>query len=71
MLEMASIPVASRLTFVNERKFSRSDTISYPIVLKPLGGNHGKELLLILPVGRCSGWFSLHKHMANDVVENS
>ena len=43
MLEMASIPVASGSICVDEESLAEViQKIGYPIVLKPLGGNHGK-----------------------------
>ncbi|MFV8440566.1 cyanophycin synthetase [Flavobacterium sp. LB2P44] len=43
MLEMASIPVASGSICVDEDSLTEViKKIGYPIVLKPLGGNHGK-----------------------------
>jgi hypothetical protein len=35
------------------------------IVLKPLDGNHGKELLSMLKLGRCGFWFGFAKNTAN------
>jgi cyanophycin synthetase len=43
MLDMASIPVASGSICVNEDDLAETiEKIGYPIVLKPLDGNHGK-----------------------------
>ena len=43
MLEMASIPVASGSICIDEESLAEViKKIGYPIVLKPLGGNHGK-----------------------------
>ncbi|MFV7235787.1 cyanophycin synthetase [Flavobacterium sp. ZB4R12] len=43
MLDMASIPVANGSICVDEESLSETiKKIGYPIVLKPLGGNHGK-----------------------------
>lgn len=43
MLDMASIPVASGSICVNEDDLAATiEKIGYPIVLKPLDGNHGK-----------------------------
>lgn len=43
MLDMASIPVASGSICVDEESLAETiKKIGYPIVLKPLGGNHGK-----------------------------
>ena len=43
MLDMASIPVASGSICVNEDDLAQTiEKIGYPIVLKPLDGNHGK-----------------------------
>ncbi|WP_426092120.1 cyanophycin synthetase [Flavobacterium sp. DSR3-2] len=43
MLEMASIPVASGSICIDEDSLAEViQKIGYPIVLKPLGGNHGK-----------------------------
>jgi len=43
MLDMASIPVASGSICVNEEDLAQTiEKIGYPIVLKPLDGNHGK-----------------------------
>jgi cyanophycin synthetase len=43
MLELASIPVASGSICVDEEGLKATiDKIGYPIVLKPLDGNHGK-----------------------------
>lgn len=43
MLDMASIPVASGSICVDEEDLLETiDKIGYPIVLKPLDGNHGK-----------------------------
>ena len=43
MLDMASIPVASGSICVNEDDLVQTiEKIGYPIVLKPLDGNHGK-----------------------------
>jgi cyanophycin synthetase len=43
MLDMASIPVASGSICVDEDDLAKTiDKIGYPIVLKPLDGNHGK-----------------------------
>jgi cyanophycin synthetase len=43
MLDMASIPVASGDICVDEEDLAKTiDKIGYPIVLKPLDGNHGK-----------------------------
>jgi cyanophycin synthetase len=45
MLDMASIPVASGSICVNEERFGRDHKkIGYLIVLKPLDGNHGKDI---------------------------
>jgi cyanophycin synthetase len=42
MLDMASIPVAKEV-FVDEEDLAETiNKIGYPIVLKPLDGNHGK-----------------------------
>lgn len=43
MLEMASIPVANGSICVDEEDLAKTiEKIGYPIVLKPLDGNHGK-----------------------------
>ncbi len=43
MLDMASIPVASGSICVDEEDLAKTiEKIGYPIVLKPLDGNHGK-----------------------------
>ncbi|HSN48921.1 MAG TPA: cyanophycin synthetase [Flavobacterium sp.] len=43
MLDMASIPVASGSICINEEDLAQTiEKIGYPIVLKPLDGNHGK-----------------------------
>jgi cyanophycin synthetase len=43
MLDMASIPVASGSICVDEEDLAQTiEKIGYPIVLKPLDGNHGK-----------------------------
>jgi cyanophycin synthetase len=42
MLDMASIPVASGSICVDEEDLAETiNKIGYPIVLKPLDGNHG------------------------------
>jgi formate-dependent phosphoribosylglycinamide formyltransferase (GAR transformylase) len=43
MLDMASIPVATGSICVDEEDLAETiNKIGYPIVLKPLDGNHGK-----------------------------
>jgi cyanophycin synthetase len=43
MLDMASIPVAKGSICVDEEDLAETiNKIGYPIVLKPLDGNHGK-----------------------------
>jgi glutathione synthase/RimK-type ligase-like ATP-grasp enzyme len=52
MLDMASIPVAKEV-FVDEEDLAETiNKIGYPIVLKPLDGNHGKGLLLMSLIGK-------------------
>jgi glutathione synthase/RimK-type ligase-like ATP-grasp enzyme len=44
MLDMASIPVCQWSICVTEEDLTETIISGYPIVLKPLDGNHGKEL---------------------------
>jgi cyanophycin synthetase len=44
MLDMASIPVATGSICVDEEDLAETiNKIGYPIVLKPLDGNHGRS----------------------------
>jgi formate-dependent phosphoribosylglycinamide formyltransferase (GAR transformylase) len=53
MLDMASIPVATGSICVDEEDLAETiNKIGYPIVLKPLDGNHGKALQSMLPIGK-------------------
>jgi acetyl/propionyl-CoA carboxylase alpha subunit len=52
MLDMASIPVAKGSICVDEDLAETINKIGYPIVLKPLDGNHGKGLLLMSLIGK-------------------
>jgi cyanophycin synthetase len=53
MLDMASIPVATGSICVDEEDLAETiNKIGYPIVLKPLDGNHEKELRSMSLIGK-------------------
>jgi hypothetical protein len=67
MLDMASIPVASG-SICKRRRFGRDHKKITSIVLKPLDGNHGKELLSMLKLGRCVPFGFCHKEYSKRII---
>jgi cyanophycin synthetase len=64
MLDMASIPVAKEV-FADEEDLAETiNKIGYPIVLKPLDGNHGKGLLMSL-IGKMLFRFGFRQRIVN------
>jgi acetyl/propionyl-CoA carboxylase alpha subunit len=64
MLDMASIPVATGSICVDEEDLAETiNKIGYPIVLKPLDGNHGKALRSMSPIGKMLFLVCFHKRI--------